>query len=128
MGAGNGSPGLVLGALFPERPVTLLEPRTRRWAFLKEGARAIGRPDIQVLRLRHHEFPGPPAANVTVRGLRLPAPELARLLAPGGRILALGGLPPENEGFRVRTESLPGRGAVHLLERDDVPRGTSGPD
>jgi 16S rRNA (guanine527-N7)-methyltransferase len=126
VGSGNGSPGLILGILSPERPVTLLEPRTRRWAFLKEAARAVGRPDIQVLRCRHDEFQGSPAANVSVRALRLPAPELARLLAPGGRILVLGAVPQRSEGFRVRTQPTPGKGAVHVLERDDVSRGTSG--
>jgi 16S rRNA (guanine527-N7)-methyltransferase len=126
VGSGNGSPGLVLGALFPDRAVTLLEPRLRRWAFLREASRAMGRPDIQVLRLRHDEFPGPPAANVTVRALRLPAPELGRLLAPGGRILALGAIPPRSEGFEVHTPPTAIRGAFHVLERRDVPRETSG--
>ena len=125
VGSGNGSPGLILGVLDPERPVTLLEPRTRRWAFLREAARAVGRPDIQVLRLRHDEFQGPPAPNVTVRALHLPAPELARLLAPGGRILALGKIPSDSQGFRVRTQGTPGRGEIHLLE-PDVSRETSG--
>jgi 16S rRNA (guanine527-N7)-methyltransferase len=128
VGSGNGSPGLILGVLSPERSVTLLEPRTHRWAFLREATRAVRRPDIQVLRLRHDEFPGPPAANVTVRALRLPAPELGRLLAPGGRILALGALPPNNEGFRVRTLPSAGRGAIHVLDRADVSRETSGED
>jgi 16S rRNA (guanine527-N7)-methyltransferase len=126
VGSGNGSPGLVLAALSPERSVTLLEPRQRRWAFLREAARALGRPDIQVLRLRHHEFPGPPVANVTVRALRLPAPELGRLLAPGGRIIAMGAVPPQHEDFEVRTPPTAIRGAFHILERRDVPRGTSG--
>lgn len=126
VGSGNGSPGLILATLSPERPVTLLEPRTRRWAFLREAARAVGRPDIHVLRLRHDEFAGPPMANVTVRALRLPAPELARLLAPGGRIFVLGAVPSESEGFLLRTQGIAGRGALHILERGDVSRGTSG--
>jgi 16S rRNA (guanine527-N7)-methyltransferase len=125
VGSGNGSPGLILAVLAPDRPVTLLEPRTRRWAFLREAARAVGRPEIQVLRLRHDEWPGPRAANVTVRALRLPAPELAGLMAPGGRILALGAIPPKSEGFRLRTQDIAGRGAVHILEGADVSRETS---
>jgi 16S rRNA (guanine527-N7)-methyltransferase len=128
VGSGNGSPGLVLGVLCPSRAITLLEPRLRRWAFLREATRAVGRPDILVLRMRHDAFAGPPAANVTVRALRLPVPELARLLAPGGRILALGTVPPMSQGFRVRTEPSAGHGAIHVLERPDVSRGTSGHD
>ena len=40
VGSGNGSPGLVLALLRPRLDVTLLEPRQRRWAFLREAARA----------------------------------------------------------------------------------------
>ena len=53
LGSGNGSPGLVLAALRPDLPVTLLEPRQRRWAFLREAARATGRADVDVRRCRH---------------------------------------------------------------------------
>src|SRR5262245_54229704 len=63
VGSGNGSPGLVLAALRPDLATTLLEPRQRRWAFLREAARAMGRPDITVLRERHDQYAGPPAAN-----------------------------------------------------------------
>lgn len=90
VGSGNGSPGLVLGLLEPARGVTLLEPRARRWAFLREAARAAGRPDVDVLRLRHDQYDGPPAANVTMRALRLPLGELAPLVAARGRVLVLG--------------------------------------
>jgi 16S rRNA (guanine527-N7)-methyltransferase len=90
VGSGNGSPGLVLAALRPELRATLLEPRQRRWAFLREAARAMGRPDIEVLRARHDEYGGPPASNVVLRALALPLPELAALVAPGGQLLVLG--------------------------------------
>src|SRR5687768_11160821 len=43
IGSGNGSPGLVLGLLRPDLKTTLLEPRMRRWAFLREAARRAGR-------------------------------------------------------------------------------------
>jgi 16S rRNA G527 N7-methylase RsmG len=82
VGSGNGSPGLVLALVDPDRPVTLLEPRTRRWAFLLEAARRSGRPDVSVLRQRHQDYRGARAANVTARALRLSADDLERLLAP----------------------------------------------
>jgi 16S rRNA (guanine527-N7)-methyltransferase len=87
VGSGNGSPGLVVALFEPERPVTLLEPRTRRWAFLREAARAAGRPGVRVLRLRHDGYAGPPAPNVSLRALRLSPVALAPLVAPGGRLL-----------------------------------------
>jgi 16S rRNA (guanine527-N7)-methyltransferase len=90
VGSGNGSPGLVLAALRPDLAATLLEPRQRRWAFLREAARAMGRPDIQILRQRHDQYAGPPATNVLVRALALPAAALAPLVAAGGQLLVWG--------------------------------------
>lgn len=87
VGSGNGSPGLVLALLDPQRETTLLEPRLRRAAFLAEMARAAGLVRLRVLRARHDAYPGPPAPNVTVRALRLPLAELLPLLSPGGRLL-----------------------------------------
>jgi 16S rRNA (guanine527-N7)-methyltransferase len=91
VGAGNGSPGLVLAALRPDLPVTLLEPRRRRWAFLREAARAMGRGSVDVRRERHADYAGPAARTLTLRALRLPGPELVPLVVPGGRILVFGG-------------------------------------
>lgn len=93
LGSGNGSPGLVLALLRPELAVTLLEPRRKRWAFLREAARAAGRGDVRVLAQRHDAWQGPASRSVTLRALRLPARELLRLLAPGGRLFVLGPAP-----------------------------------
>jgi 16S rRNA (guanine527-N7)-methyltransferase len=90
IGSGNGSPGLVLAALRPKLPVVLLEPRLRRWAFLREAVRAIGRSDIDVLRLRHDGYQGRAAANVVVRAVALPLRELAVLTDPRGQLLLIG--------------------------------------
>lgn len=108
IGSGNGSPGLVLAALRPELGVTLLEPRQRRWAFLREAARAMGRPDIQVLRARHDQYSGAPADTVVLRALTLPAAELAPLVAPGGRLLVLGRPLAEARPFREAAPDTPG--------------------
>lgn len=113
VGSGSGSPGLVLGLLLPELELTLLEPRRRRWAFLREAARVAGRPDVRVLALRHDEWPGPPFPSVSVRGLRLPPQELAGLVAPGGRLLVLGRAPGSLPGLRPE----PGPPGSHLFRR-----------
>jgi 16S rRNA (guanine527-N7)-methyltransferase len=89
VGSGNGSPGLVLAAVRPDLAVTLLEPRQKRWAFLREAARAMG-VAADVRRQRHDEYDGPPAETVTVRALSLPPAELSPLLAPGGTLIVLG--------------------------------------
>ena len=114
IGSGNGSPGLVLALLRPELPATLLEPRTRRWAFLREAARAGGRPDVEVLRARHDTYTGPAAATVTLRALALPLGELVALVAPGGRLLVFGPAPLPVAPFAAEV-SLPG--PVHALRR-----------
>lgn len=107
VGSGNGSPGLVLALLRPDLEARLLEPRLKRWSFLREAARAAGRPDVQVLRARHDADPGPPAEQVTLRALRLPPGELLSLLLPGGRLYVLGAPPAADPGFEVE-EAGPG--------------------
>jgi 16S rRNA (guanine527-N7)-methyltransferase len=100
VGSGNGSPGLVLALLRPEWPVTLLEPRQKRWAFLREAARAAERP-VEVLRMRHDAYPGPPATTVTLRALALPLEALAPLAGPGGRLVLFGVGPAAAPGWRT---------------------------
>jgi 16S rRNA (guanine527-N7)-methyltransferase len=99
IGSGAGSPGLVLALLRPELEVTLLEPRARRWAFLREAARRLGREDVRVLRRRHDAYTGPPARTVTLRGLRLPLRAVAGLVEPGGRVVVFGAAPEAGGPF-----------------------------
>jgi 16S rRNA (guanine527-N7)-methyltransferase len=98
VGSGNGSPGLVLALLRDDLEVTLLEPRQRRWAFLREAARRAGR-SVAVRRERHDQYPGPPAATVTIRALALPLRELRPLLRPEGRALVFGADPGPDPSF-----------------------------
>jgi 16S rRNA (guanine527-N7)-methyltransferase len=121
IGSGNGSPGLVLAVLRPDLSVILLEPRQRRWAFLREAARAVGRPDVDVRRLRHDGYEGPPAQTVSLRALALPLRELAPLVAPGGRVLVWGAPPSADPSFLVEPSPRPG---LHVRRRVDVPRPT----
>ncbi len=120
VGSGNGSPGLVLAVLRPELPVVLLEPRQRRWAFLREAGRAAGRPDVEVRRQRHDQYSGPPAATVTIRGLDLALSALAPLVGERGRVLVFGGRRAEEPGWRA--EAMPP--GVQAFRRADVSRET----
>jgi len=115
VGSGNGSPGLVLAALRPDLPATLLEPRQKRWAFLREAARAMGRPDVDVRRGRHDAYEGPPAQTLSVRALALPPGELAPLVVPGGRLLVWGP-EPRGDGEFFTPEPSPGPG-IHARRR-----------
>jgi 16S rRNA (guanine527-N7)-methyltransferase len=108
VGSGNGSPGLVLALLRPDLRVTLLEPRLKRWAFLREAGRACGRPDVEVLRSRHDQYDGPRADTVTVRALALGPADLGPLTAPGGRLLVFGPAPPAAAGWTREPSPAPG--------------------
>jgi 16S rRNA (guanine527-N7)-methyltransferase len=114
VGSGNGSPGLVLAVLRPELTVVLLEPRQRRWAFLREASRAAGRPDVEVLRERHDRYSGPTAATVTVRGLDLPLSALAPLVGEAGRALVFGTGRAAEPGWREEA----GAPGVQRFRRD----------
>jgi 16S rRNA (guanine527-N7)-methyltransferase len=123
LGSGNGSPGLVLALLRPELPTTLLEPRARRWAFLREAARAAGRPDVVVLRQRHDQTPAPPpAGTLTLRALALPLLELAPLVRPGGSVLVFGAAPAGAAGFARQPDPTPG---LHRFRRSGAGDGGS---
>jgi 16S rRNA (guanine527-N7)-methyltransferase len=121
VGSGNGSPGLVLAALRPDLSVVLLEPRQRRWAFLREAARALGRGDLDIRRGRHDAYAGPPARTVSLRALALPLSELAPLVSVGGRVLAWGA--PLAPAASFRAEPSP-RADLHVWRRVDVSRPT----
>ena len=114
LGSGNGSPGLVLALLRPTLEVTLVEPRLRRVAFLREATRVTGREDVKVFRGRHDGYPGPPARTVLVRALTLPLADLAGLTEPGGLVMTLGRPPRPAPGFAP--EASPGAD-LHLYRR-----------
>lgn len=118
VGSGNGSPGMVFALLRDDLEVTLVEPRARRWAFLREVARTAGpaRP-VRVVRARHDGYDGPPAATVTLRALALPLGELDRLVEHGGRILVLGGRPAAQSPFVLERELAVVPGGARVFAR-----------
>ena len=113
IGSGNGSPGLVMAALRPDIQATLLEPRQRRWAFLREAARAMSLA-VDVRRQRHDEYDGAPADTVTVRALRVPPEEVLPLVASGWRWIVLGAAPGAHLELAAEDWGLPG---VHVFSR-----------
>jgi 16S rRNA (guanine527-N7)-methyltransferase len=128
VGSGNGSPGLVFALLRDDLEVTLLEPRQRRWAFLREAARAAGRAGVDVRRQRHDAYAGKPARTVTLRALALPLAEIAGLVEKGGRVIVLGGHPVADGPFAPTGERADVPGGVAVFRREereaDVPRET----
>lgn len=124
VGSGNGSPGLVLALLRDDLDVVLLEPRSRRWAFLKEAARAAGRPSVAALRLRHDQYAGPPARTVTLRAVALPLSSLGRLVEDGGQVLVFGGQPAAEPPLRLEETLTHETGRVFVF-RKGLPGGVS---
>lgn len=116
VGSGNGSPGLVVALLREDLDVTLLEPRRRRWAFLREAARGAAASPIRIERARHDDYDGEPADTVTVRALALPLSELARLVRPGGQVLVLGRRPVVSGPFEAGAGGSWGP-QVHVFRR-----------
>jgi len=93
VGSGAGFPGLALKIVAPDLAVTLLEPVTKKRAFLKEVARACGFDQVEVRGERLRDFlvllPSARFDLVTARAVgRLEelAKDSARCLAPGGRL------------------------------------------
>ncbi len=84
IGSGAGFPGLVLAALHPERPVTLVEARERKAAFLAEAGRELDLPNVRIVRQRFDAELAVRLAGAvecaTIRGLRLPEATVTRLV------------------------------------------------
>jgi len=101
IGSGAGFPGLVLAALHPERPVTLVESRERKAAFLAEAARELGLPRVRVVRDHFRAASAQQLAGAvecaTVRALRLPEAAflaLLQALPDHGRLVLWTGMEP----------------------------------
>jgi 16S rRNA (guanine527-N7)-methyltransferase len=97
LGTGAGFPGLILAIARPDLRVTLVEPRERKWAFLRavvrKGALSCRCLAARVTASTLPEFPEP-ADVVTLRALRLEPLAFERLLpalAPDARILLWSG-------------------------------------
>lgn len=124
VGSGNGFPAIPL--LLERRGLrgVLLEPRERRWAFLKEVVRELGI-DAEVRRERLSEHDGSHDV-MSVRALAVATwgPLAARVVRPGGAVVYWAGYdreePPGVAGFGpVLTSPLPDprRGVLAVWRR-----------
>jgi len=132
IGSGAGFPGVVLAAALPHLEVFLVEPRERRWAFLRSACRRAGLP-CRCLNARV-DRPLPEGLPiridvVTFRALKLPPEALAALatrFSAASRVLIWAGeadpdLPPGLEMDRAR--SLAGSRHRRILELRSVAAG-----
>ena len=103
VGSGIGAPGIPLALLSPVK-MTLVEPRSKRVAFLRTAAGLLGRPDITVSRSRSDEFLAA-SCDVAVSRATLPPPEWlkegTRLATQGVWLLLAKAGVPELDGRAV---------------------------
>ena len=130
LGTGPGLPGIPLAIATPALQVTLVESNGKKARFLREAARRLGLDNVQVAESRIEAFqPGTHFDAITARALAtLPLIlELGgHLPGPGGRLLAMKGVVPDEEiatlpaGWRlaaVHPLRVPGLDAErHLVE------------
>lgn len=95
VGSGAGLPGLVIAAARPDLEVTLVEPMERRCEWLAEAAEEIGLDNVSIVRDRSENIGKKIRADAVTARAVAAMPKLLRLtskmIAPGGRLLALKG-------------------------------------
>lgn len=101
VGSGAGLPGLVLAAARPGTAWVLLDSNVKKCRFLTHAKMELGLENVQVERFRMEDFhPGERFSTIISRALSNLADFVAgteRLLAPGGRLVAMKGRDPEHE-------------------------------
>jgi 16S rRNA (guanine527-N7)-methyltransferase len=101
LGTGPGLPGIPLAIARPALRVALVESNGKKARFLREAARRLALPNVEVVesRIEHVDAPGAFDA-ITARALAT-LPEIlalgGHLIAPHGRLLAMKGALPREE-------------------------------
>ena len=116
VGSGAGLPGLVWAIARPDLDIVLLEPLLRRATYLEEAVSILGLERVRVVRGRAEESKLT-AGIVTARAVA-PLDRLlgwvARLVAPGGEVLALKGSSAAEEIATAQAAGI--AGTYELIE------------
>lgn len=134
VGTGGGFPGVPIAIAQSARKVSLLDSSDKKTAFLRQIKGLIPLDNVSVYCHRVEDWEAPATYGVIVSrafsSLRVFVERCARLLQPGGTLLAMKGAVPEDEiaalpaGFRVRDIvhlRVPGLDAQrHLLSIEAV--------
>jgi 16S rRNA (guanine527-N7)-methyltransferase len=120
LGTGPGLPGIPLAIAKPQLRVTLVESNGKKARFLREAVRTLGLGNARVAESRAEAVDEPAAFDaLTARALDTLAGIIqvgGHLLKPGGRLLALKGVRPDDE-----IAALPAGWALESLHALTVP-------
>lgn len=101
LGTGPGLPGIPLAIAKPSLQVTLVESNGKKARFLREAVRTLGLSNARVAESRAEVLNEPGAYDaITARALDALAGIIevgGHLLKPGGKLLAMKGIRPEEE-------------------------------
>lgn len=101
LGTGPGLPGIPLAIAKPQLRVTLVESNGKKARFLREAVRTLGLTNARVAESRAEALDEPAAYDaLTARALDVLAGIIevgGHLLKPGGRLLAMKGMRPDEE-------------------------------
>ena len=122
VGTGAGLPGIPLAIMRPEQPVHLLDSNGKKTRFLFQVKTALSLDNIVVHQTRVERFqPDSPFVSVISRAFAS-LQEMVRgcrhLVAPGGRLLAMKGAPPDRELQACASERIDA--VVHALNVPDL--------
>jgi len=97
VGSGAGFPGLPIGIVRSDVAMSLLEPRSKRAAFLRHVVRDLTLPNVRVIESRAEEVGGQTFDVATVRAVGSPGSWLREsdFLRAGGALLAWTTAPEE---------------------------------
>ncbi|MBT8420001.1 MAG: 16S rRNA (guanine(527)-N(7))-methyltransferase RsmG [Gammaproteobacteria bacterium] len=95
LGTGAGLPGIVLAITRPDMECVLLDGNGKKTRFCRQVAIELGLPNVEVVHMRAEKYaPRIPFDTVTARAvgdLSILWDHAKRLLAPGGKLLAMRG-------------------------------------
>lgn len=106
VGTGAGLPGIPLKIVFPDCPISLVEPRRKRSTFLKIVTHRLNLDDVTVFRGRIEDFDGGDFDFVISKAFRAPVEWLETAkpyLADGGAVVCMA-----REGDRAGLEEKAG--------------------
>jgi 16S rRNA (guanine527-N7)-methyltransferase len=126
LGSGGGSPAIPMKLFRPETPLTMVESKYRKAAFLREATRSLALTRSAVLTERIEDVAASPIYAgtvdcVTVRAVRLDSSFLSSvrsLLRPYGRVVCFGASQPDLQtwqGFKPSPDLERSKSDTHQL-------------